>query len=417
MPARPAVSTLRLALLLGALAMFGPFAIDTLFPAFPAIARDFAITPFALQQSITAYLVAYAAMSLFHGPLSDALGRKPVILVGVVVFGLASIGCALSESLPELLAFRALQGASAGSGLIVGRAIIRDCLEGDAAHRMLSAVSMIFSIAPALAPIIGGWIIGFTAWPAIFWSLAGFSFLLALATALALPETHPPAVRVPLRLRPLLHSNAAILRNRQFLRLGLAGGCNFAALFIYISSAPAFVLDILRLNEQQFGWFFVPMIAGMSLGAFASGRMAGRVSGARAIRIGFAVCIGANLINLGYNLVATPTAPWAVLPLSLNAFGVSLVFPILTLAVLDMYPRQRGAASSMQMVSGLAINSTVAGLISPWVSHSPRLIALTAAGMALLAWLIWLSYARRVVSVPSLADADQVAALEPTERL
>jgi len=417
MSPRPAVSTLRLALLLGALSMFGPFAIDTLFPAFPAIARDFAITPFAMQQSITAYLVAYAVMSLLHGPVSDSLGRKPVILAGVLVFGLASIGCALSQSLPELLFYRALQGVSAGSGLIVGRAIIRDCLEGDAAQRLMSLVTMIFSIAPALAPIVGGWIIGVAHWSWIFWCLALLSLSLALATALALPETHPKHLRTPLRPRPLLQGNLAILRNPQFLRLALAGGCNFAALFVYISSAPAFVLDILKLNEQQFGWFFVPMIAGMTLGAFVSGRLAGRVSGTQAIRLGFAVCLGATVLNLSYNLLALPGFPWAMVPISMNAFGIALVFPILALSILDMYPRQRGAASSMQMVVGLTVNSTVAGLISPSVSHSPRLMALTSALFAVLAWLIWRSYARRVVSVPGVAEPRDVAGLEPTERL
>src|SRR5690606_8110627 len=187
--------------------------------------------------------LAYAVMALLHGPLSDALGRKPVIIAGALMFALASVGCALSGSLTELLLFRALQGMSAGAGQIVGRAIIRDCVEGPAAQRLMALVSMVFSVAPAIAPIIGGWIIAIATWQAIFWSLAGFALLLALATALLLPETHPVERRVPLSPRRLAATNLAILRNRQFLRLGLAGGFNFAAIFVYIASAPAFVLD------------------------------------------------------------------------------------------------------------------------------------------------------------------------------
>lgn len=145
-----------LALLLAGLAMFGPFSIDTIFPAFPQIAAQLGADKVAMQQTISVYLIAYAAMSIVHGPLSDAIGRRRVILGGLAVFTLASVGCALATDLSTLLAFRALQGLSAGVGLIVGRAVVRDVLHGDDAQRLMSQVSMIFGIAPAIAPVIGG---------------------------------------------------------------------------------------------------------------------------------------------------------------------------------------------------------------------------------------------------------------------
>ena len=137
----PRPSNRRLALVLGGLAMFGPFSIDTIFPAFPRIAADLGASDVAMQQTISVYLLAYAAMSLVHGPLSDALGRRGVILAGLAVFVVASVGCALATSLPALLAFRAFQGLSAGVGMIVGRAIIRDVFAGDDAQRLMSHVS------------------------------------------------------------------------------------------------------------------------------------------------------------------------------------------------------------------------------------------------------------------------------------
>jgi MFS transporter, DHA1 family, multidrug resistance protein len=210
-----------------------------------------------------------------------------------------------------------------------------------------------------------------------------------------LPETHPVAQRTPLAPRPLAAQSLAMLRNPLFLRLALAGGFNFGALFLYIASAPVFVLDILRLNAQQFGWFFVPTITGMMLGSFMSGRLAGRMSREGSVNLGFAVSASSALANLSYTFLADPpTLPWAVLPMALNAFGIALVFPILTLKVLDMYPRQRGAVSSMQAVVGLGINALVAGLLSPLVSHAAGWLALASATSMAIAWLIWRSYLR-----------------------
>lgn len=396
--------------------MFGPFSIDTIFPAFPQIGAQLGADKLAMQQTITAYLLAYAAMSLVHGPLSDALGRKRVILSGLVVFTLASIGCAQSTTLAQLLAFRCLQGLSAGVGLIVGRAVIRDVLQGDDAQRLMSQVSMIFGIAPAVAPVLGGWLLGWHRWPAIFLFLAAFAALLGVAVWLRLPETHPPAARLPLQAGPLLRSYHGIARNPRFLRLSAAAALNFGALFLYISSAPAFVLDLLGLDETQFGWFFIPMIAGMMLGAFVSGRAAGRIDGKRLAGIGFACCGLAMLANVGYNLlVEQPALPWAVLPASLNAFGIALAFPIITLAILDMYPRQRGSASSLQAFLGLLVNAVVAGFLSSLLSGSGLALALGASAFALAGWLFWWWESRGAQGALHVPSA--LSALEPTDQM
>ncbi|NUS38308.1 MAG: multidrug effflux MFS transporter [Lysobacter sp.] len=421
MTATPARSPRRLAPLLGALAMFGPFSIDTIFPAFPEIGSQLHANTLAMQQTISAYLIAYALMSVVHGPLSDAVGRKRVILGGLAVFTLASVGCALSRDLPTLLAFRVVQGLSAGVGLIVGRAVIRDVLHGHDAQRLMSQVSMIFGIAPAIAPVIGGWILGWSRWPTIFWFLVAFSALLWVATWLALPETHPPAARLKAHPRVLLRDYLAILANPRFQRLAAAGTFNFGALFVYIASAPAFVLELLRLHgrhlrQNEFAWFFVPMIGGMMLGAFVSGRSAGKITGQRLAQMGFACCGGAAVLNIAYNLfVSEPQVPWAVLPISLNAFGVALVFPILTLAILDMYPRQRGSASSLQAFGSLVSNALIAGVLSPLISGKPMHLAIAAMAFSLVAWGFWRweLHAGRRVPAP-VADA---AALEPTDRM
>ena len=411
-----AVSTRRMAILLGGLAMFGPFSIDTIFPAFPQMAAQLGADKIAMQQTISVYLLAYALMSIVHGPLSDAIGRRRVILGGLLVFTLASVGCALSFDLKTLLFFRALQGLSAGVGLIVGRAAIRDLYQGDDAQRLMSQVSMIFGIAPAIAPIVGGWILGWGAWPVIFWFLAGFSVLLLLSTALWLPETHPREARVALAPRRMLRDYVYIFLNPRFQRLAAASSLTFAGLFLYIASAPDFVMELLQLNERQFGWLFIPTIGGMTLGAYVSGRAAGRISGVRQVGIGFACCGVAALGNVGYNAwVTTMTLPWAVLPIVVAAFGVALIFPIITLAILDMYPRQRGSSSSLQAFTSLVLNALVAGVLSPLLSHHGLHLALAAAFFTLSGWLFWRWEMRVVRKMPQcLPDA---AGLEPTNQL
>jgi len=380
----------RLAFVLGALAMFGPFSIDTVFPAFAAMASDLGSTPVVVQQTISSYLLGYALMSLFHGAIADAIGRRPVILWGIALFGLASVGCALSTDISTLLAFRFVQGLCAGVGLIVGRAVIRDLFDGEDAQRLMSQVSMIFSIAPALAPIIGGWILVFGDWRAIFWFLAAFSVLLGALVWRELPETHPPERRLPLDAGVLLDNYAAMLRHRRFLWLVAVSTLNFAALFLYIASAPAMVVQHLGMSAQDFGWFFVPVIGGMLVGAWVSGRAAGRFSARRMLAVGFACCTLGALANATYAGFAADFAyPWGVLPLVLLSFGVALVFPQLMLQMLDLYPRQRGSASSMQAFLSLLFQAGVAGVLSPLLSSDPAWLASAALGLALLAFGLW----------------------------
>ncbi len=344
----------------------------------------------AVQQTISSYLLGYGLMSLFHGAISDAIGRRPVILVGIALFGLASVGCALSTDMTTLLAFRFVQGLCAGVGLIVGRAVIRDVFDGEDAQRLMSQVSMIFSIAPALAPIVGGWILALSDWHAIFWFLAGFSVVLGLLVWRVLPETHPPERRLPLDAGVLVGNYLAMLCHKRFLWLVAVTTLNFAALFLYISSAPVVVMQHLGMGEQDFGWFFVPVISGMLVGAWVSGRAAGRVDARRMVAAGFACCLVATLANLAYAGLAPQFAyPWGVLSLVLLSFGVALVFPQLMIQMLDLYPTQRGSASSMQAFLSLMFQAGVAGLLSPALSASPLRLALAALLLSVLAFGLW----------------------------
>ena len=384
-------SSRRLTLLLAGLSMFGPFSIDMIFPAFPQLGQRLGVDQVAIQQTISVYLLFYALMSVVHGPLSDAWGRKRVIAGGLVMFIAASVGCALARDLGTLLVFRALQGVSAGVGMIVGRTVIRDLFQGHEAQRLMSQVSIIFGIAPAIAPIVGGGLLATGAgWPLIFWFLVVFSGVLLLATLAWLPETHPLQARRPLQPMPLLRDYLSIGFSPRFQRLAAAGSLNFAGIFLYIASAPVFVMQHLRLSEGEFAWLFIPTIGGMTLGAFLSGRMAGRLHARAQVRIGFICCGLSVLSNVGYNLAVEQIAvPWALLPIFFGGLGMALIFPILALAVLDMYPAQRGLASSLQAFTQLMVNAVVAGILSPLLSDTPLHLALGSAGFLLCGWLFW----------------------------
>ena len=380
--------------LLAGLAMLGPFSIDTFFPAFGHIERDLGVGAVAMQQTLSVYLGAFTVMALLHGPLSDSFGRRGVIFYALLLYLFAAAGCVLAPDFHWLLAFRTMQGMTAGAGVVVGRAIIRDRFAGADAQRLMSQVTLIFGLAPALAPMVGGWVLYLGGWRWIFGVLVLFTVLLLLTSLLALPETHPRSRRVPFDLPHLLHTYRAIAGDRRFMLLAAAASFNFNGLFLYIASAPVVVLQLLHLNEQQFPWLFLPTIGGMTLGAGLSGRLAGRSSAANTVRLGFRLIFTGAALGLLVNLLMAPAVPWFVLPIGLGGVGVSLAFPTLTLLMLDRFPAVRGAAASVQSATAIASTTVVAGLLSPLASSSGLYLALGSAALSFGGWCCWLLYHR-----------------------
>jgi DHA1 family bicyclomycin/chloramphenicol resistance-like MFS transporter len=391
---RPALAMPVLAAILAGLAMIGPFTIDTYLPSFPAIGRDLGATPAELQQTLSVYFLTFAIMTLFHGTVSDSFGRRPVILVSLVVYILASLGCASARDFGQLLSFRVLQGTSAGAGMVVGRAVIRDSFEGHAAQRLMSLVTMIFGLAPAIAPVVGGWLQSAFGWQAVFLFLAAYGLLLLAVCWFHLPETHPAQARQRFEPLPLAQTYWKLGRSRPLLLLCVGVGLNFAGFFIYIVSAPAFVYDILGLNEKQFAWLFLPGIIGVMLGAFISGRAAGNLTPQRTISIAYGVMFLAAALNLAYSALAAPALPWSVLPIMIYTVGMALAMPSLTLLALEIFPRHRGGTASLQGFLHSFLSSVSAGIVSPLVSQSAITLALAMTGLLSLGCLSWIMYLR-----------------------
>ena len=379
-----------LALLLACMGMLGPFSIDAYLPAFAGIAQSVGATPVQMQQTLSSYLFGFAVMNLFHGSLADSLGRRPVVLVGVAVFTLASVGCALSDSIGWLVLFRALQGMSAGVGMVVSRALIRDLYKPADAQRMMSQVTLFFGIAPAVAPLFGGVLFTWLGWHAIFWMLATLGAALWAVTARWLPETLPLAQRQPLNVSNLMRGYAQLLRNPRFMALVFASGVPFNGMFLYVLSAPVWLGEHLKLAPTQFFWFFMLSIAGIMGGAWFSGRMAGRTKPRHQIRHGFVIMLATSAVNVLLNLFFPPHPAWAMLPVAVFSFGWALQVSVVTLLALEQAPDRRGMASSVQACVGSLANAAVAGVLVPLVMHSTAALALTSAGMLGIGALAWL---------------------------
>ncbi|WP_028604559.1 multidrug effflux MFS transporter [Ottowia thiooxydans] len=381
-----------LAVLLAVLGMLGPFSIDTYIPAFSAIAKSLNATPVEMQQTLSAYLFGFAFMNLFHGALSDSFGRRPVILWGLAVFTLASIGCALSETVGQLIFFRALQGLSTGAGIVVSRAVIRDMFPPSDAQRVMSQVTIFFGVAPALAPVVGGVLAEMVNWHAVFWFLVGVGVVLLALNWRMLPETLHKDDRQPMQFGNLMRGYWLLLSDVRFLLLALASGVPFNGMFLYVLSAPAFLGDVLQLRPTQFFWFFVLSIAGIMAGSWLSGRKAGKVAPKNQIMQGFRIMLAVSVVNIIANALFAPHALWSLWPIALFAFGWALMVPVVTLLVLDLHPERRGMASSLQAVVGSTANGIVAGVAAPLVMHSAMGLALTSGAflaVGLVAWL-WL---------------------------
>ncbi|MDP3751871.1 MAG: multidrug effflux MFS transporter [Polaromonas sp.] len=384
-----------LAVLLALLGMLGPFSIDTYIPAFTGIARSLGATPVEMQQTLSAYLFGFAFMNLFHGAMADSFGRRPVVLWGIAMFTVASAGCALSQSIGQLVFFRALQGLSTGAGIVVSRAVIRDMFPPAQAQKVMSQVTIYFGVAPAIAPIIGGWLFVHTNWHAIFWFLTGVGVLLWTANYKLLPETLHVSQRQPFNVKNLMRGYWQLGSSARFFLLALASGVPFNGMFLYVLSAPEFLGSHLGLAPTEFFWFFVLTIAGIMAGAWVSGRMAGKIAPKQQIRHGFVIMLLIGVVNLAANLLFKAHVSWALFPIAVFAFGWALMVPVVTLLVLDLYPERRGMASSLQAFVGSTANGIVAGVIAPLIMHSTVALAATSLGMMGIGLLAWLYLHRR----------------------
>jgi len=379
------------------LTMAGPFTIDTYLPAFPSIEADYQISRAALSQSLGIYLAAFGFSTLIWGPLSDRIGRKPVIMASMALYALASAGCGMAPSFTLFLLFRIVEGVAASGGMVVGRAMIRDYFDARQSQRVMAQVMMLFAIAPAIAPVIGNALHGAFGWRSIFFFLAAYGVLTVVMVGWMVEETLPDNQRQSIHPRHVATIYRTAFSDRNFLLLTLIIAAAFAGFFLYIVGAPTVVFDFLHLGNNGIPRMFIPLVSGVMLGSWLAARLAQRWSQRRTVQFGLSILVTATLLNLiqGYWIVP-PQPLYAIAPVVLYAFGIAILMPVLTVMSLDCFPHNKGAASAAQGCMQMGINAAVASIAAPLLSAALFHFVLAQAVSLLVALLLW----RRIQSDP-----------------
>lgn len=346
---QPKVNVHVLTWLLAACSMIGPFATDMYMPSFAELTQVFDVPLEAVQQTLSSYLFGFAAMTLFYGTVSDVIGRKTTMVGGFVLFALASLGAAFSQTLEQLIAFRFCQGLFAGCGMVVGMAVIRDLYGGVQAQKLMAYVAMVFGFGPAIAPVLGGYFAKNLGWHSHFVALTVISTVLALLCLIFLPESLPKEKRTPVKLTTLLSGYRRTLTHTAFQTGNLSLALCFLGQGVFIAGAADWCVNVAGLAVNEFWKLFIPMIAGTVIGSWMSGRLAVRLGTAMTIRIGLMVLAAAGVVAafaIFSGLMNSATL--AVVPLFVYTVGVGIARPGMSLVLMDFFPNTRGLASSVQ---------------------------------------------------------------------
>jgi DHA1 family bicyclomycin/chloramphenicol resistance-like MFS transporter len=244
-----------LIVILGALTTFGAMSIDMYLPALPAIARDFHIGIGDAENTMSTFFLGFAAGQAFFGPMADRFGRRPPLFFGLAFYLLMCVGCALAANVDMLLVARFFQAVGACAGGVIARACVRDIFGPEETPRIYAYMSLVLSVAPLFAPFLGGYLLIWASWRAIFWFQFAIGTVAAIATAMRLPETHGGMAR---RLHPfvIVSDYARILRDRNFIAYALAGAASNASLYAYLTGSSHVFIDMFHVAPQNFGWFF-----------------------------------------------------------------------------------------------------------------------------------------------------------------
>jgi DHA1 family bicyclomycin/chloramphenicol resistance-like MFS transporter len=399
----------QLVFILGALTAFGPFSIDMYLPALPSLSRDFGTGAAQTQLTLSACLLGLALGQVIAGPISDALGRRRPLLVGLAAYALASLLCVVAPSVYALVALRFIQGFAGAAGIVIARAIVRDLHSGAAAARFFSLLMLVNGLAPILAPIFGGLLLRYTSWRGIFIVLAIIGTLLLLATATGLSETLPPDRRQSGGVRATITTFRQLLADRPYMGYALSCGLAFAAMFAYISGSPFVLQDIYGISPQLFSVIFGMNALGLVIAGQVNGRLVGRVAPARLLVVGLiANATGGMALLLVVTIGGMGAAGLVGILPSLFVVVASLgfVLPNATALALQDHPRIAGSASALLGVLQFSIGAAAAPLVGAFGARTALPMSVVIASLGCSALLAFTLLVRGRRTHASISEAN-----------
>lgn len=353
----------KLTFMLGSLTALGPLSIDMYLPSFQAIARDLTASPAQVQLTLAVFFVALGIGQAFYGPLSDRFGRRRPLCFGLALYVLASAGCALARSIEALVAWRFAQALGGCAGMVIARAVVRDRFDEREAARFFSLLILVTGLAPILAPSIGGQILVFFSWRAIFWTLAGFALVGFITATFLLPESLPPERRTEGGVATALRVYARLLRDRAFMRYALSGALVISGMFAYIFGSPFVFMQIYGVRPERFGWIFGAIALGLISASQLNRVVLARVAGARILSHALVVTAAAGVILLVMAWTGVGGLAGLLGPLFVYIASLGFVLPNVIATALGPQGRNAGTASALLGTLQFGAGATVGALL------------------------------------------------------
>lgn len=372
--------------------MVAPFSIDTYLPAFPAMETFFSSDRAAMEKSLGIYMVTFGLAMLFWGPVSDRYGRRPVIFWNLLAYAVASLLVIFAQDIPTLYVLRFMQGLFAGGAVVASRALLRDAFGPREAQKAMATVMMLFSLAPAIAPMIGGGLLVLWPWESIFVFLGLYALVIWLLVWRYVPESMGVHEQQSMAPSALLDAYVLALKHKPFMQLVFAQSLMFGGFFIFVAGAASVIFDQLHLGEGDFHQLFAPLVTGMVLGAFAARQMAMKTSPFRQVN-GALILMGAAILSEIVCIYVFGVNWWTLIaPLLFVSLALSLTMPVYTILGMDCFPDRRGLAAAIQGASLMVAAALVASFVLPLVHDAALHMVLALLGMWILSSLFWLAY-------------------------
>lgn len=383
----PRPDSLIIAILLTALAAFGPLSTDLYLPTLPTLVEDFASDPATVQLTLSLFLVGYALSQLVYGPLSDRFGRRPVLLGGITIFVTASAACLAAQTIDQLLAARLLQAVGACSGPVLARAVVRDVHGRDQAARLFAYMAMAMAVAPAVGPILGGYLTQLFGWRACFAALTLFGAAILMATWAGLDESNRHLDPQAIRPGRLLTNYRALLGHRPYLGYVLAASLCYCGIFAFISGSAFVLMGTVGLSPAEYGMSFALTVLGYMTGAFGAGRLTVRLGVDRMIVLGTMVASVGGVAGMALAQAGVVTLPAIVAPMAVFMAGAGLTLPNAMAGAVGPFPTMTGLASALLGFMQMGMAAGVGIAVSHVQDGSPQAM-MTAIALAALAALI-----------------------------